>query len=82
MTTAHSPRRVLKAQAKRCAATLKAAERGDKIAVDHGDKITAARSNESLSFAVVMDDKILKIEMAWATIRDTSEDGHDYMQLL
>lgn len=75
MTTARSPRRTLMAQAKLCATTLKAAERGDKIVVNHGDKIAAARSNESVTFAVVMDDKILKIEMAWATIRDTSKAG-------
>ena len=75
MTTAHSPLRVLKAQADKIAAALKAAERGEKIAHDVLGKIEAARARESISFGVVMDDKVLKIEMAWATIRATSEVG-------
>lgn len=75
MTTAHSPLHLLKAQADTIAAALKAAERGEKIARDPGGKIAAARAQDSVTFAVVMDDKILKIEMPWATIRTTSEMG-------
>ena len=75
MTTAHSPLRVLKAQAKRIAAALKAAERGETIASDPAHKIATARSKDSVTFAVVMDDKVLKIEMAWKTIAVTSQDG-------
>lgn len=75
MTTARSPLRVLKTQAEKIAAALKAAERGEKIAADPGGKIEAARAKESITFGVVMDDKVLKIEMAWATIRATSEAG-------
>jgi hypothetical protein len=75
MTTAHSPLRVLKTQADRIAAALKAAERGEKIADDPGGKIAAARSRDSVTFGVVMDDKVLKIEMAWSLIRETSEIG-------
>lgn len=73
MTTAHSPLRVLQAQADKIAAALKAAERGETIASDPAGKITAARAKESISVAVVMDDKILKIEMPWAKIRESSE---------
>lgn len=75
MTTANSPLHRLKAQADNIATALKAAERGDKIAHDPGGKIAAARVKESVTFGVVMDDKILKIEMTWVTIRDTTEAG-------
>jgi hypothetical protein len=75
MTTAHSPLRVLKAQADRMAASLKAAERGEIIASDPGAKIQKARGLDSIRFAVVMDDKVLTIEMTWATIRWRSEAG-------
>lgn len=75
MTTARSPLRILEAQADKIAQALKAADRGEQIAADLGGKIAAARARESVTFAVVMDDKVLKIEMTWATIRETSEVG-------
>lgn len=73
MTTAHSPLRVLKAQADKIAATLKAAERGENIDVRFAEKIEAARKTDSFVVGVMMDDKIIKIEMPWTTIRSTSE---------
>lgn len=75
MTTSQSPRSAIKKQADRIAAMIKTAERGEKIDVRFAEKIEAARHRESLIFAVVMDDKVLKIEMPWATIRATSEVG-------
>lgn len=69
MTTAHSPLRQLRAQARLVAAKLKAAERGD-IVFKEG-----ARERPCATFSIAMDDKILRIEMPWATIRATSEDG-------
>lgn len=75
MTTAHSPLRVLKAQADKMAMILKAAERGDKIDVPYAAKIIEARARETVKFVVAMDDKWLKIEMPWATIKETSEAG-------
>lgn len=75
MTTRHSAPQVLKAQADQIAATLKAAERGEKIDAWFAEKIEAARGKESLRFGVVMDDKIITIDMPWATIRGTSESG-------
>lgn len=69
MTTKHSPLRRLKAQADGIAAKMKAAERGE-IAVK-GD----ARDRDSVKFGVVMDDKIITLEMPWATIREYSEVG-------
>ena len=76
MTTSRSPLRVLKVQADKIAATIKAAERGEKIAdVRFAEKIEAARSKESFKTGIVMDDKLITIEMTWALIRATSEAG-------
>lgn len=75
MTTKHSPLRALKAQSDKIAATLKAAERGEKIDVQFAQKIDEARSRDSFSVGIVMDDKVIKIDMPWAKIRSTSEVG-------
>lgn len=75
MTTKHSPLSALKAQADKIAETLKAAERGEKIDVRFAQKIDAARSKETFKVGIVMDDKVITIEMPWATIRSTSEVG-------
>ncbi len=75
MTTSRSPLSQLKAQADKIAATLKAAERGEKIDVRFAEKIEAARTKESFKVGIVMDDKIIIIEMPWATIRGTNETG-------
>lgn len=75
MTSKHSPLGVLRGQADKIAATLKAAERGDKIDVRFAAKINAARANESFKVGIVMDDKVITLEMPWATIRDTNEAG-------
>ena len=75
MTTAHSPLRVLKAQAEHIAKLVKAIERGENPVEDRGGKLAAARGRESVTFGVVMDDKFIKIEMPWSTIRETSEVG-------
>lgn len=75
MTTSHSPLRVLKAQAARIAAALKAAERGDANVTGLVGSLAAARAADPVTIAVVMDDKVLKIKIAWATIRATGEVG-------
>ena len=75
MTTSHSPLSQLKAQADKIAATLKAAERGEQIDVRFAEKIEAARSKDSFKVGIVMDDKVITIEMPWATIRGTNEVG-------
>ena len=75
MTTARSPLSQLKAQADKIAATLKAAERGEKIDVRFAEKIEAARAKETFKAGIVMDDKIITIEMPWTTIRSTNERG-------
>ena len=73
MTTAHSPPPVLRAQAEKIARLLKAAERGAALGADAAGKLAKARTTETVTFAVVMDDKLLKITMPWATIRQNSE---------
>jgi hypothetical protein len=75
VTTKHSPLRVLKTQAEKCASMLKAAERGEPIDVRFAAQIAAARGREKFKFAIVMDDKVITIEMPWATIRITGEVG-------
>lgn len=75
MTTSRSPLSQLKAQADKIAATLKAAERGEKIDVRFAEKIDAARAKENFKAGIVMDDKIITIEMPWELIRSTSEAG-------
>jgi len=73
MTTSHSPLRVLKAQADNIAKIIKAVERGENPIEDRGGKIAAARGKDSVKFAIVQDDKIVSINLPWATIRITSE---------
>lgn len=75
MTTARSPLRKLKAQADKIAAEMKAMERGEVNAPDPAGKVAAARVRESITFGLVMDDKVLKITMPWATIKELSEAG-------
>lgn len=75
MTTARSPLRILTQQANRIAKALKQAERGEPIANDPGGKIAASLARGAVKFAVVMDDKVISIEMPWTLIRETSERG-------
>lgn len=75
MTTSQSPLRVLKAQADKIAATVKAIDRGEKVEGDPLGKIEASKLAGVFNFAVVMDDKIIRLEMAWATISAHSEVG-------
>lgn len=73
MTTKHSPIRQLRAQADKIAAILKAAERGEKINAQFAAKIEDARKKETFKAGIVMDDKVLTLEMPWTLIRETTE---------
>lgn len=75
MTTAQSPLRLLKGQADKIAQMIKAAERGEKIDVKFAEKIEAARATDGIKIAVVMDDKVISLELPWFTIRNSSEGG-------
>jgi len=72
MTTPQSPLRVLKAQADMIAKTIKAIERGEPVN-DPGGKIAASRATGVFKPGIVMDDKVITIEITWAQISETSE---------
>jgi hypothetical protein len=74
MTTARSPLRVLKAQADQIAAKLKRIADGHNDAADPFGRLDAARTRDSITFGVVMDDKLLQIEMRWSAIRKSSKE--------
>ena len=73
MSTSKSPLNKLRAEADRCAAKLKSMERGEPVDGDPLGKVAAALKRPSITFGVVMDDKVLKIEMPWSVIREHSE---------
>lgn len=70
MTTAETPTHILKAQADKIAKTLKssAAQQPNVTGLALGVTLP-----ENVTFAVVMDDKVLKLTMPWATIREKAE---------
>jgi len=70
VTTAKSPTHELRAQAHKIADVLKRAAGGEKIANDPLGKIEASKARGFIDFAIVMDDKILKIEIPWQTINE------------
>jgi hypothetical protein len=72
MTTAKSPPGQLRAQAHTIADTLKRAARGEKIANDPLGKIPASKERGFIDFAIVMDDKILKIQVPWKVIEEST----------
>jgi hypothetical protein len=73
MSTSQSPAWKLKAEGDRMARMLKSAELGEKLPNDPAGKMAAARQREAIKFAVAMDDKIITIEMTWATIKEMPE---------
>lgn len=75
MTTSSSPLRVLKAQADKIAEMIKAAERGETIDPRFAAKLEAARATPFLRVGIVMDDKVISIDMPCDTIRSTGEVG-------
>jgi len=75
VTTSASPLHKIKAQADNIATMLKAASRGEKVANDPAGKIAASLTRGSVTFGIVMDDQIIKIEMPWSIVRETSEAG-------
>lgn len=75
VTTKNSPKHVLQAQANKITNLLKAAERGERIDVAFAAKVHEARNKPAIKIGVVMDDKIITLEIPWATIRETTEAG-------
>lgn len=75
MTTRHSPLIALKQQADKIAAMIKAAERGEVIDPRFAAKLAASRAGPSFKVGIVMDDKVITVELPWETIRETGEVG-------
>ncbi len=75
MTTRHSPLAALRKQADAMAAMIRAAERGEKVDARFAEKIEAARLQPSLKVGIVMDDKVITLELPWTTIHVASEAG-------
>jgi hypothetical protein len=73
MTTKSSPPHMLRRQAETVAETLKKAERGDKFDAKYTARIAEARERGSFSVGIVMDDKVIKLDISWATIHETTE---------
>lgn len=73
MTTKESPLRVLKSQAERIAKSLAAFERGEAIDVRFAERLKAARDKEIVKIGIVMDDKIITIDMPWTVIKSSGE---------
>lgn len=69
MTTARSPLHVLKKQADTVAKTLKQAER------DKSQLTTPGRDLPIVKIGIIMDDKLITLEISWKLIRETSEAG-------
>ena len=75
MTTKNSPLRELKAQADKIAATLAAAERGEVIDPHFAARLHEARLKDVVTVGIVMDDKVIKIDLPWTLIKSTGEVG-------
>lgn len=75
MSTKHSPLAHLTAQADHIASTIKRAARGEPIDQRFAQKLAAARAKEVVKIGVVMDDKVITIDLPWKVIHETTEAG-------
>lgn len=73
MTTRHSPLNVLKMQADVIAAKLKAIGRGEPVDGDFAGKVAAARKHGVFKPGIVMDDKVIILEIPFSLIDATGE---------
>lgn len=73
MTTKNSPIHQLRKQARQIAGILAKAERGEKVEALFAEKLEEARNKPGVKVGVVMDDKVVIIEMAWERIRNTTQ---------
>lgn len=73
MSTKDTPLRVLKAKADKMASILKKIERGEKVDVQFPQRIEEAKKRETFKTGIIMDDKVVTIELSWTKIRETSE---------
>lgn len=73
MSTKNSPLSKLKAEADNIARHLAAFERGEPIDPQFASKLEAARKQEVVKIGIVMDDKIITLEIPWTTIKSSGE---------
>jgi len=73
MSTKNSPLRVIRTEAASIAYNLKALERGERPNNYMAEKLEAARSKPVIKIGLIMDDKVITIEISWDKIRGTSE---------
>lgn len=74
MTTKHSSRAKLKTQADQIAKTLKGFYDGKIPDGQFVQKLKDARAKDGVTFGIiVMDDKVLKIEMPWTVVATSTE---------
>lgn len=73
MSTKHSPLSKLKAEASNIARHLAAFERGEVIDPAFTAKLEAARVKEVVKIGIVMDDKVITLEIPWTTIKSSGE---------
>jgi len=73
MSTSQSPRRKLKAEASKMARILKDVAAGKSVVEDVGGKLAASLARGTAKVAIMMDDKIIAIEMEWDAVRATGQ---------
>lgn len=73
MTTSSSPIQKIKAEATKIAQTLKQAERGQYPNQTFRQRIEESKLRGIFVVGIAMDDKIIKVEIPWDTIKATPE---------
>lgn len=71
MSTSNSPVAVIRQQAEKMADMLRAAERGEPVPPPIEQTIREARGRPSITIGIVMDDKVVRIEIPWEKIKNT-----------
>lgn len=75
MTSKNSSLSKLKSQADGIAKVIAAAERGEVIDPRFKERLKAARDSLTFKVGIIMDDKIITIELPWDVIKSTGEVG-------
>lgn len=70
MSTSNSPIEKLRAEAERISIRLKEMETGENL---HG--LSHLRLKDPMTMGIIQDDKVIKITIAWKTIKETTEEA-------
>lgn len=73
MSTGNSPLSKLKREAENMARILKMADRGERIAKDPLGKIAASKASGVFAIGLMIDDKVVRVDIPWRTIHSFSE---------